>query len=94
MTAHPSSCSGSRIPIKIHRNVDVLFTQDAFLAAELMRSPKIASCIALRLAEDVLLVLPHKTHELIRVLKQAGYPVRIIHPRESSGACDAALPEP
>jgi len=78
MQLNPSRI-GSRIPVKIHRNVEVLVVEDSFLATELLNSPKISPYIALRLADTTLLIFPGKTEELIKALAQAGYPARVVN---------------
>lgn len=91
MTANASSRSASRIPVKIHRNVEILLADDPFLATELLRNPKIAPYIALPLTDMALLILPHQADEFVAMLRQAGYPARVVHGRESDTSAPVAV---
>lgn len=75
-----SERSQSRIPVRIHRNVEIVVAEDAYLATELLRSPKVAPYLALRLADNALLVIPQKVGDLIKALREAGYLPRVVSP--------------
>ena len=74
---HPQT-PGRRIPVRLHRGVGLIQTGDAYLATELITSPKLAPYLAGRLTERVLLIAQDAAPALIKTLKQNGYPVLII----------------
>ena len=53
--------AGARIPVKLHRRVCLIQTEDALLAEELLARKKLAQDIVGRLTECVLLVRPALT---------------------------------
>ncbi|MCS7159701.1 MAG: hypothetical protein RMJ19_04450 [Gemmatales bacterium] len=85
MMPSASEKSPSRIPVRIHRNVEIVVTEDAYLATELLRSQKLAPYLALRLADNALLVIPQKVGDLIKALKEAGYLARVVSPGDGLG---------
>ena len=63
----------ARIPVKVHRRVCLVHTEDALLAEELLAHRKLAPEIAGRLAEQVLLIRPGRADALVEELKAMGH---------------------
>ncbi len=78
MSALHSQTPGRRIPVRLHRGVGLIRTDDAYLATELITSPKLAPYLAGRLTDRVLLIAQDAAPALIKALKQNGYPVLIV----------------
>jgi hypothetical protein len=70
--------SAARIPVKLHRRVSLVHTEDAVLAEELLARKKLAPDIAGRLSERVLLVRPGRADALIQELQQMGHTPRVV----------------
>ncbi len=66
----------SRIPIKLHRRVCLIQTEDAVLAEELLASKKLAPDIAGRLADRVLLIRPGRVEAVVQELQRLGHTPR------------------
>jgi hypothetical protein len=63
----------ARIPVKLHRRVCVVHTEDALLAEELLANKKVAQEIAGRLAERVLLIRPGRADAVVQELHKVGH---------------------
>jgi hypothetical protein len=70
--------SGARIPVKLHRRVCLVHTEDAVLAEELLARKKLAPDIVGRLTERVLLVRPGRADAIIQELQQMGHTPRVV----------------
>lgn len=68
----------SRIPVKVHRRVSLVFTDDALLAEELLARKKLAEDILGRLTPQVLLLRPGKVQAVIDELKKMGHSPRVL----------------
>ena len=68
----------SRIPVKVHRRVSLVYTDDALLAEELLVRKKLAEEILGRLTPQVLLLRPGKTQAVIDELKKMGHSPRVL----------------
>ena len=68
----------SRIPVKVHRRVSLVYTDDALLAEELLARKKLAEEILGRLTPQVLLLRPGKTQAVIDELKKMGHSPRVL----------------
>jgi hypothetical protein len=66
----------SRIPIKLHRRVCLIQTEDAVLAEELLASKKLAPDIVGRLADRVLLIRPGRVEAVVQELQRLGHTPR------------------
>ena len=66
----------SRIPIKLHRRVCLIKTEDAVLAEELLASKKLAPDIVGRLADRVLLIRPGRVEAVVQELQRLGHTPR------------------
>jgi hypothetical protein len=63
----------TRIPVKLHRRVCLIHTEDALLAEELLAHRKLASDIAGRLTDRVLLVRPGRVDAIVQELQKMGH---------------------
>lgn len=63
----------SRIPVKLHRRVCLIQTEDAVLAEELLANRKLAQDIVGRLTERVLLVRSGRVETVIEELEKTGH---------------------
>jgi hypothetical protein len=68
-----SSRPGGRIPVKLHRRVCLVQTEDAVLAEELLARKKLAQDIVGRLTDRVLLVRPGRVEAVIQELGKMGH---------------------
>ncbi len=67
------STAGARIPVKLHRRVCLIQTEDAILAEELMARKKLAQDLVGRLTDRVLLVRPGRVEAVIGELQKMGH---------------------
>lgn len=67
-----------RLPVKLHRRVCLVLTEDAVLAEELLSRPKLAREVAGRLNERVLLVRPGRVESVVEELKRMGHTPRVV----------------
>jgi hypothetical protein len=65
--------SGARIPVKLHRRVCLIHTEDALLAEELLASKKLTQDVVGRLADRVLLVRPGRVESVVQELQRMGH---------------------
>lgn len=63
----------ARIPVKLHRRVCLVQTEDALLAEELLARKKLAQDIVGRLTDRVLLVRPGRVDAVVAELKAMGH---------------------
>lgn len=70
-SARPAA--GARIPVKLHRRVCLVQTEDAVLAEELLARKKLAQDIAGRLTDRVLLVRPGRVEAVVQELHKMGH---------------------
>jgi hypothetical protein len=63
----------ARIPVKLHRRVCLVQTEDAVLAEELLARKKLAQDIVGRLTDRVLLVRPGRVETVVAELKAMGH---------------------
>lgn len=68
----------AKIPVKVHRNVALVRTSEAVLADELLARPKLGRLIIGRLVDDVLLVRPGRTAEVVEELKKMGHTPQVV----------------
>jgi hypothetical protein len=69
--ARPSGAT--RIPVKLHRRVCLVQTEDAVLAEELLARKKLAQDLIGRLTDRVLLVRPGRVEAVIQELQRMGH---------------------
>jgi hypothetical protein len=70
--------TGARLPVKIHRRVCLVMTEDAPLAEELLARRKLAQDIAGRLTDRILLVRSGRIESVVEELKRMGQTPRVI----------------
>jgi hypothetical protein len=68
----------ARIPVKLHRRVCLIQTEDAVLAEELLAHKKLAQDIAGRLAERVLLIRPGRVEAVVAELQKIGHTPQVL----------------
>jgi hypothetical protein len=68
----------SRLPVKVHRRVSLIYTDDALLAEELLARKKLAEDILGRLTPQVLLIKPGRAEAVIDELKKMNHSPRIM----------------
>ena len=75
-TARPAS--GARIPVKLHRRVCLVQTEDAVLAEELLARKKLAQDVVGRLSDTVLLIRPGRVEGVIQELQKMGHTPQVV----------------
>lgn len=70
--------SGIRVPVKLHRKVCLVKTEDAVLAEELLANRKLAGDIVGRLTDCVLLIRPGKVEAVIQELQKMGHTPQVL----------------
>ncbi|MSU79669.1 MAG: hypothetical protein EXS16_16475 [Gemmataceae bacterium] len=68
----------TRIPVKLHRNVVLIQTEDALLAQELLAHRKLAQEIVGRLADNVLLVRAGRVDAVVQELQKMGHTPQVM----------------
>lgn len=69
----PSSGPAARIPVKLHRRVCLIHTEDAVLAEEVLARKKLGQDIVGRLTERVLLVRTGRVEAVVQELQKMGH---------------------
>ena len=67
------SSAGGRIPVKLHRRVCLVQTEDALLAEELLARKKLSQEIVGRLSDRVLLIRPGRAEAVLAELVKMGH---------------------
>ncbi|MCI0462011.1 MAG: hypothetical protein L0Z62_34095 [Gemmataceae bacterium] len=68
----------ARIPVKLHRRVCLIRTEDAVLAEELLASRKLAQDVVGRLTERVLLVRSGRVDAVVQELQRLGHTPAVV----------------
>jgi len=68
----------ARIPVKLHRRVCLVQTEDALLAEELLANRRLAQDIVGRLADRVLLIRPGRVDAVIAELRKLGHTPQVV----------------
>ena len=68
----------ARIPVKLHRRVCLIQTEDVVLAEDLLASRKLAQDIVGRLTERVLLVRSGRVDAVVQELQRMGHTPAVI----------------
>jgi hypothetical protein len=68
----------ARIPVKLHRNVALVTTEDALLAQELLAHKKLAQDIVGRLSENVLLIRAGRVDAVVQELRRMGHTPQVL----------------
>jgi hypothetical protein len=69
---------GTRIPVKLHRRVCLIQTEDAVLAEEVLARRKLTQDIVGRLTDRVLLVRTGRVEAVVQELQRMGHTPRVI----------------
>lgn len=67
-----------RLPVKLHRRVCLVLTEDAVLAEELLARKKLAQEVAGRLTDRVLLVRPGRVDSVLDELRRMGHTPQVV----------------
>jgi uncharacterized protein YaiI (UPF0178 family) len=70
--------STARLPVKLHRRVHLVVTEDAILAEELLARKKLAQEVAGRLTDRVLLVRPGRVEAVLDELRRMGHTPQVV----------------
>jgi uncharacterized protein YaiI (UPF0178 family) len=73
-----SSAGKTRIPVKLHRRVAIVLTEDAPLAEELLARKKLAQEVAGRLSDRALLIRPGRIDAVVEELRQMGQTPQVV----------------
>jgi hypothetical protein len=68
----------TRIPVKLHRRVTLVQTEDALLAEELLAHRKLAADIVGRLSDRVLLVRAGRVEAVVQELQRLGHTPQVL----------------
>jgi hypothetical protein len=68
----------ARIPVKLHRRVCLILTEDAVLAEEVLANRKLAQDIVGRIADRVLLVRPGRVDAVVGELQKIGHTPQVV----------------
>lgn len=68
----------ARIPVKLHKNVALLRTNDPVLAEELLARKTLSRWVVGRLSPTVLLVRPDESEGVIEELRRMGHTPRVV----------------
>ena len=68
----------TRLPVKMHRRVSLIQTEDAVLAEELLASKKLAPDLLGRLTDCVLLVRPGRVEAVLQELQRLGHTPQVL----------------
>jgi hypothetical protein len=68
----------ARIPVKLHRRVCLVQTEDALLAEEILAHRKLAQDIVGRLADRVLLIRPGRVEAVVAELRKMGHTPQVL----------------
>ena len=69
---------GTRLPVKLHRRVCLVLTEDAVLAEELLARKKLAQDVVGRLSERALLVRPGRVDSVVEELRRMGHTPQVV----------------
>ncbi len=67
-----------RTPVKLHKQVSLIVTQDPLIAAELLARKPLARRIVGRLSETALLIHPDDETAVLDELKRMGHTPRVV----------------
>jgi hypothetical protein len=68
----------ARLPVKLHRRVCLVLTEDAVLAEELLARKKLSQEVAGRLTDSVLLVRPGRVDAVLEELRRMGHTPQVV----------------
>jgi hypothetical protein len=73
-----AKADGTRLPVKLHRRVCLVLTEDAVLAEEILARKKLAQDLAGRLTDRALLVRPGRVEAIVQELQKMGHTPRVV----------------
>lgn len=73
--------AGAKIPVKVHRNVSIIWTSEPFLAEEILARPKLSRLLTGRMTANVLLIQPDKASEVAGELRKMGHTPQVVGTR-------------
>lgn len=65
--------AGGRIPVKLHKRVCLVLTEDAVLAEEILARKKLAGEVVGRLTDRILLIRPGRVEAVLQELTKMGH---------------------
>jgi hypothetical protein len=68
----------TRIPVKLHRNVALIRTNDPVMTEELLARKSLSRLVAGRLSDTVLLVRPEEEEAILDELRKMGHTPRVV----------------
>lgn len=68
----------ARIPVKLHRRVCLVQTEDALLAEEVIANRKLATDVVGRLSDRVLLIRPGRVDAVVAELQKMGHTPQVV----------------
>jgi uncharacterized protein YaiI (UPF0178 family) len=68
----------TRIPVKLHRRVAIVLTEDAPLAEELLARKKLAQEVVGRLSDRALLIRPGRIDAVVEELQRMGQTPQVV----------------
>jgi hypothetical protein len=68
----------TRIPVKLHKNVALIQTEDALLAEELLAHRKLAADIVGRLSDRILLIRAGRVDAVVQELRKMGHTPQVL----------------
>jgi len=68
----------ARLPVKLHRRVCLVMTEDALLAEELLARKKLSQEVAGRLTDRVLLIRPGRIEAVLEELRRVGHTPQVV----------------
>lgn len=74
----PDPNANRRLTAKLHRRVCLVLTEDSLLAEEMLARKKLASEVAGRLSEKVLLIRPGRIEAVLEELRKMGHTPQVV----------------
>ena len=68
----------TRFPVKLHRKVCLVLTEDAVLAEEILARKKLSQEVAGRLTDRVLLIRPGRVEAVLEELQRMGHTPQVV----------------
>jgi hypothetical protein len=68
----------TRFPVKLHRRVALVLTEDAALAEELLARKKLAQEVVGRLSDRALLIRPGRVEAVVEELQRMGQTPQVV----------------
>src|SRR5262249_39705917 len=75
----PNTMDKARIPVKLHRRVCLIQTEDAVLAEEVLANRKLAQDIVGRIADRILLIRPGRVEAVVQKLQKMGHTPQVVN---------------